>query len=90
MEKDHQFTLVGQRTAEGNRLTMVVAQMKVGTCRPVAHAGDLRIRLMRTETRQTVDHVGAGKVGQNIPTVEDRQEQSRQRTFLQSALVVED
>ena len=54
---------IGQRTAEGNRLTIGVALMKVKTCRPVAHTSALRIQLMKTETRQIVDHVGAEKAG---------------------------
>ena len=54
---------MGQRTAEGNRLTIRVALMKVKTCRPVAHTSALRTQLMKTETRQIVDHVGVEKAG---------------------------
>ena len=67
---------MGQRTAEGNRLTTRVALMKVKTCRPVAHTSALRTQLMKTETRQIVDHVGVEKAGQDSPTKGHRQDQA--------------
>ena len=78
MVEDHQIVLVGQVIAEGNRLIPVVAQMRIGTRRPVAHVGDLRIQLMKTELRQQVARVGANHGGHNIPTEEDPQGEQRQ------------
>ena len=78
MVEDHQIVLVGQEIADVNRLIPGVAQRRTGTRRPVAHVGDLRIRLMKADPHHQVAREGANHGGHNIPTEEDPQGEQRQ------------